>query len=169
MHSIIQCGSIPGGKSLKRNRHSVFLTAVNPMYTYQHQEEAQYDLDKPRIAMYEKTWKIHPNTVYWCNLKLVQRKGLQFYQTRSNAITLFFSLLAICIEKVVFMKTGRELYSKVYQFPRLSRRTILTPKLHHGRQDLSHPKARTSSDHRSKTKRGVRGDSQREVRGDSKL
>ena len=42
---------------------------------------------------------IHQNTVYWCNLKLAQRKGLQFYQTRSNAIVLFNTLLAICIEK----------------------------------------------------------------------
>ena len=31
MHSIIECGLIPGSKSLKRDRHSVFFTAVNPM------------------------------------------------------------------------------------------------------------------------------------------
>ena len=31
MHSIIQGGSIPGGRSLKRDRQSVSLTAVNPM------------------------------------------------------------------------------------------------------------------------------------------
>ena len=44
MH-IIQYGWMLGSKSLKKDRHSVFLTAVNPMYTYQHQEEAHHDLD----------------------------------------------------------------------------------------------------------------------------
>ena len=70
------------------------------MYANQDQEEA----DKPRTAMHMNTWRIHPNTVYWCNLKLAQKKGLQFYQRRSNAITLFSTAPAICIEKVVCKK-----------------------------------------------------------------
>ena len=37
--------------------------------------------------------------VYWCTLKLAQRKGLQFFQTRSHAIALFNTLPAVCIEK----------------------------------------------------------------------
>ena len=45
------------------------------------------------------------------------------------------------------MKTGEELYSKVKQSPRLPRTTVLTPNVHHGRQDLPNPKARTSTDH----------------------
>ena len=53
---------------------------------------------------------------------------------------------AICIEKVVFMKTGEELHRKVCQSPR-SPRVVLTPNLQHGRQDLSDPEARTSADH----------------------
>ena len=55
MHSIIQGGLVPGGRSLKRDRQSVFFTAVNPMYANQDQEEVQYDLDKPRIAVYKNT------------------------------------------------------------------------------------------------------------------
>ena len=55
MHTISQCALIPGGKTLKRDRHSVFFAAVNPMYTNQHQGEVQYDLDKPRIAEYQNT------------------------------------------------------------------------------------------------------------------
>ena len=89
MHSIIQGGLIPGGKSLKRDRQSMFFTAVNPMYANQDPEEVQYYLDKSRIAVYKNNWIIHQNTVYWCSLKLAQRKGLQFYQTRSHAIALF--------------------------------------------------------------------------------
>ena len=52
MHSIIRCGLIPRGRrSLKKDGYPVFFKAVNPMHTYQHQEEVQYDLDKPRIAV----------------------------------------------------------------------------------------------------------------------
>ena len=54
--------------------------------------------------MYNYTWKFLQNTVNWCNSKLAQRKGLQFYQTRSYAITLFYNLFAICHENVVYMK-----------------------------------------------------------------
>ena len=68
-------------------------------------EEVEYDLDKPRIAPYEHTWKVHHNTVYWCILKLAQREGLQFYQIRSHAVTLSSTLPAICIENVVYKQT----------------------------------------------------------------
>ena len=52
------------------------------------------------------------------------------------------------------MKTGEELYSKVFEFPRLPRTTVLTPNLHHGRRDLSDPKAGTSADHQRKRSEG---------------
>ena len=80
---------ILGGRSLKRDRQSVFFTAVNPMYANQDQEEVQYDLDKPRIAVYRNTWRVLQTTVYCWNLKLAQRKGSQLYQTWSYAIALF--------------------------------------------------------------------------------
>ena len=63
MHSIIQSGLIPGGKSVKRDRHSVFFTAVNPI-DIQDPGEVQYDLDKPRIVVYEEKL----NTI-WTNLE----------------------------------------------------------------------------------------------------
>ena len=100
---------------------------MNPMYTNQDLEEIQHDLDKPRITV--------------C-------KNLQFCQTRSHAIALFKTPPAICVEKVVFMKTGEELYCKVHQSPMLPR-AALTPNLHHGRQDLSNLEGRTSADRQS--------------------
>ena len=100
LHSIIRSGLIRGGRSLKKYRQSVFFTAVNPMDALEDLEEVQYDLDKPRLAVYKISWKAQQNTVYWCNLKLAHKKGLQFYQTRSHAITLFKTLPAMCIEKV---------------------------------------------------------------------
>ena len=110
-------GFFPGGKDVKKRRHAVFFTAVNPMFIDQH-KEVEYDLTNPRIAMYKSHWKIHKNTEYWCTFKVAQKNGLQFYQTRSNAIILYNTLFAICIEKVVHMKSGQEVYNNVYPSPR---------------------------------------------------
>ena len=118
------------------------------MYANQDQEEVQYDLDKPRIAVYKNTWSVHQSTEKWCNLKIAQRKGLQFYHTRSHAIALFNTLPAICIEEVVYMNTGEDFNFKVYQSPRLPR-VVLTPNKHNGRQYFSNPEARESADHQS--------------------
>ena len=107
-------------------------------------KEVQYDLDEPRIAVYKNTWENRRKYSL-----LVQFEAWS-EERMAVAITLFNTSPAICIEKVVFMKTGEDLHSKVYQSPRSPRRTVLTPNLYHGRQDLSFPKARTSADHQSK-------------------
>ena len=57
----------------------------------------------------QNTWKRFQNTVFWCNLKLAQQRGLQFYRTRSNAVILYDTLLAEFIEKAICMKTKDQL------------------------------------------------------------
>ena len=166
LHSIILSGLIPGGKSIKIEKHAVFFTAVNPMFVDQH-KEVEYDLTTPRIAVYNKHWKIHQSTMYWCNLTVPQKNRLQFYQTRSNAIVFHNTLPAICIEKVVNMKSGEELYNKVYQSPRLQRKAVLKPNLHHGRQDLPNLEGRTSVDHQSKVSEEY-GETRSEEFGDTR-
>ena len=109
-HSIMQSGLIPGGKDVKKGRHAVFSTAVNPMFIDRCRER-DYDVTKPRLAVYKHNWKINQNIVYWCNLRVAQSKGLQFYQTRSNAIFLYNTQLAVCIEKVVIRKSGQDTIS----------------------------------------------------------
>ena len=64
LHSIIQGGLIPGGRSLRRDRQSVFFTFVSPIFARQDLEEVEHDLDKPRIAPYKHTWRAHHNTVH---------------------------------------------------------------------------------------------------------
>ena len=54
------------------------------------------------------------------------KKGLKFYQTRSNAIILQETLPAYCIPKVVRMETGEVIYEKVYMSPRSPRKISLT-------------------------------------------
>ena len=60
----------------------------------------------------------HQNTVYWVDIKLAQKKGCKFYQTRSNAIILHETLPAYCIPKVVGMETGEVIYEKENASPR---------------------------------------------------
>ena len=55
---------------------------------------------------------------YWVDIDLAIRKGLTFYQTRSNAIIFQETLPAYCIPKVVRLKTGEVLYEKAYMSPR---------------------------------------------------
>ena len=104
MNSIVRSGLIPGGRSLKRGWQSVFFTITNPMEDNNGMEETPCDLTKPRIAPYKNTWKPPQNTVFWCNWKLAQERGLQFNQTRSHAIVLYNTLPAVCIEKALWKR-----------------------------------------------------------------
>ena len=117
LHSIINSGLIPGGQNLS-NRQTVFFLLVDPM-DKNHKDPDTIDLNEPRHAQYmHKAWKKHQNTVYWVDINLALKKGLKFYQTRSNAIILHETLPAYCIPKVVRMETGEVIYEKVYASPR---------------------------------------------------
>ena len=133
-HAIIQSELIPGGKDVKKETHAVFFTAVNPMFVDEH-KEVEYDLTNPRIAMYKNHWKTHQNTVYWCKWKVAQKKELQFYQTRSNAIILYHTLSEICIKNVVYRKSREALCNRVFQSPTSPQKAVLKPNLSHGHQD----------------------------------
>ena len=111
LHSIINSGLIPGGQHLSK-RQTVFFLLVDPM-DKEHKDLETIDFGAPRFARYmHKAWKKHQYTVYWVDIKLAQKKGLKFYQTRSNAIILYNTLPAYCIPKVVRMETGGIIYEK---------------------------------------------------------
>ena len=107
LHSIINSGLIPGGQNLS-NRQTVFFLSVDPM-DKNHKDPITIDLNEPRQ---------HQTTVYWVDINLALKKGLKFYQTRSNAIILHETLPSYCIPKVVRMETGEVIYEKVYATPR---------------------------------------------------
>ena len=110
-------GLIQRGQNLSK-RQMVFLTFVDPM-NKEHKDPNIIDLEAPRLARYhQKNWKKHQNTVHWVEKQLAQRKGLKFYQTRSNAIIFNYTLPAYCILKVVVMKSEEIIYQKVYVSPR---------------------------------------------------
>ena len=96
-------------------RQILFLLPLNPM-DKEHKDPETIDLEAPRLAQYMHTaWKKHQNTVYWVDIRLAQKKGLKFYQTRSNAIILYNTHRACCIPKAVRMESGELIYEKVYE------------------------------------------------------
>ena len=108
---------IPGEQNLSK-RQTVFFLPVDPM-DKEHKDPDTIDLGAPRLARYLQTaWKKHKNTEYWVDIRLAQKKGLKFYQTRSNAIILYNTLPAYRIQKAIKMETGEIIYEKVYASPR---------------------------------------------------
>ena len=117
LHSIINNGLIPGGQDSSR-RQTVFFLPIDPR-DKDHEDPEHIDFSVPRRAQYlHSAWKKHQDAVFWVDIDLAIRKGLTFYQTRSNAIILQGTLPAYCIPKVVRLKTGEVLYEKSYMSPR---------------------------------------------------
>ena len=117
LHSIINSGLLPGGQNSSK-RQTVFFLPVDPM-DKSHKDPDDIDLFVPRHAQYlHNAWKRHQDAVFLVDINLAIKKGLQFYQTRSNAIILQETLPAYCLPKVVRLKTGEVLYEKVYMSPR---------------------------------------------------
>ena len=108
-----------GGRSFKKDRQFRVFLSSEPDVRHS-QEEFQYDLDKPRIAVYNNQYlENSPKYSILVQFEACSEEGLQFYQTPSHAVTLSSTLPAFCIEKVVRMKIGAELCCKVHQSPRL--------------------------------------------------
>ena len=117
LHSIINNGLIPGGQNSSK-RQTVFFLPIDPR-DKGHQGPEKIDFNVPRRAQsLHSAWKKHQDEVYWVDIDLAIRKGLTFYQTRSNAIILQGTLPAYCIPKIVRLKTGEVLYEKSYMSPR---------------------------------------------------
>ena len=95
-------------------RQTVFFTSVD-LVNKEHRDPSNIDLEAPRRAWYhQKEWKKHQDTMYWVDIKLAQKKGFKFRQTRSNAIILYNTLPASWIPKAIMMETGEIIYEKVY-------------------------------------------------------
>ena len=117
LHHEFRIDTRPGGQILSK-RQTVFFTSVDPM-NKEHRDPDIIDLEAPCLAWYkQKTWKKHQNKVYWVDIKLAQKKGFKFFQTRSNAIILYDTLPAYCFPKAIMMETGEIIYEKVYASPR---------------------------------------------------
>ena len=120
----------------------MFFTVVNPMDNPDGLGDTLCDLSQARIAPYKNTWKHFQDTACWCNLKLAQQRGLQNYQTRSNAILLHDTLPAEFIEKAICMEAQDQLHQRESVI--LRPRVVLKANSQSGSQDLLVPETRSS-------------------------
>ena len=104
-HSIINNGLVLGCQNLSK-RQTVFFLLVDPR-DESHRDAERIDFTAPRLARYmHRAWKRHQDAVFWVDIDLAIKKGLTFYQTRSNAIILQGIRPAHYISKVERLKTG---------------------------------------------------------------
>ena len=115
--SILSNGLILGGLELSR-RQSLFFLPVDPR-DENHRDPETIDYSVPRRARYmQNNWKRHQDTVFWIDIDLgIIKKGLKFYQTRSNAIILQGVLPPSCIVRAERLKGGEPLYKRQYLSP----------------------------------------------------
>ena len=92
------------------------------------------------------------------NLKVAQKKGLTFCQTRSNAIFLHSTLIAACFEKIVAMSSGQVQFQHMYESPRSARKVVLKPAWNEGGTDTTSIEERVSNVHSSKYGETCRGE-----------
>ena len=87
LHSIIQSGLIPRGKDIKKGRHAVFFTAVNPMFADQHKER-DYDILQCANKVGKHT-KTHCTSVIRGLLRERDCSSVKQDTTRSSFTTLY--------------------------------------------------------------------------------
>ena len=124
LHSVANSGLIAGGQNSSRERQTVFFTAVDRM-NWNHKDPQELVLSNPRLALYKQNGKNKIRCV-GSIYSLHKRKGLNFYQTRSNAIIFYDTLPAHCISEVVVMEFGEIIYQKENVSPSTHHRKFLT-------------------------------------------
>ena len=132
------------GEKISRKGDRPYSSQQWILCTHLHKQR-HYDVTKPRIAVYKHTWKIHETPMYWANLRVAQKKGLSFHQTRSNAIILHNTLPAACIEKVEAVSPGEVMKNKMYESLRSPRKVVLNPAGHEGQTDTTSIEERASN------------------------
>ena len=73
---LFKSGSIPGERSNRKNRQSVFFTAVNPIDVQLDRREVEYDLNKARIAPYKQNMEISSQYSILVQFTACSEKGI---------------------------------------------------------------------------------------------
>ena len=89
------------------------------------------------------TIRTRSSNLDWFRVAKTLRKGYMRCSSRNT-------FPAMCIEKVVVVKSGEELYSKTYQSLMAPQRVVLKPNLNYERQNTTSSDARKSFDHSDK-------------------
>ena len=107
----IESGLIAGGKNVSQDRQAVSSQpcVLCPRIVISRRIRS----DKAPNCCLQAKVESNQGAVYWIDIRLVQKKGLKFFQTRSNAITLYVTVPPICIERVVSVKTQEVKYTEI--------------------------------------------------------
>ena len=100
-YSVAEAGLVARRKERKEGRQTIFFTPLNPFNSDASEAELITDIKKPKKVHCQIRWKPEKDAVYWIHLSTAQDAGLEFWQTRSNAIITFPSVPKECVVKVV--------------------------------------------------------------------
>ena len=102
---------------------------------------------------------------YWCNTKVAQKKGLQFYQNTIQCGRPLQHFTCDVDRESGFHEVRRRIVQQSASVSKITaKKAVLKPNLYHGRLDAPTFEARTSVDHQSKESEEygeTRGDSNR--------
>ena len=96
----------------KEGRQTTFFTPLIPFGDNPAEEEPGDDISKPGKVQHHGKWKNTQDTVYWVSSVRAQDKGLQFWQTRSNAVIVYNSVPADCIYRATSHKGETTLFER---------------------------------------------------------
>ena len=86
VNSIHATGLVAGGRESKEGRQTFLFKHLNPFGENRDEEEPDGDLSKPKEVHSHSNRRHNQDTVYCVKLSRAQDQGVQFWQTRSNAI-----------------------------------------------------------------------------------
>ena len=138
LHSFIQSG--PGSNSLKKERHAVFVSRQPNLR--RSAQRSRVPLDESHNCSVQKSLENTPT----CSM-LVYFEGCSEEGIAVLSDTIQRNRL---LQHLTCDLHREELHNKVYQSPKLPRKAVLKPNLHHKRKDLFDLEAVTSVDHQSK-------------------
>ena len=110
---ILMTRLVAGGKESKAGRQTIFFTPLNPCGDDQDEEEPSEDFSKPSKVNYHSNWNRNQDAVHWIKLSRVHDVGLQFWQTKSNAMIVFDPVPEDCIERIIFEEGDRILFERI--------------------------------------------------------
>ena len=90
----------------------MFYTPLDPFNSDANEAESITDTTKPRKVQYQTHGRLKQDAVYWFHLSTAQDACLEFWQTSSNAIITYQSVLKESVVKVVSESGKRELFAR---------------------------------------------------------
>ena len=141
MHSIIQSGLILGWKNLKKGQTVSVLHSCEPDWRSTWSKRSGVRSEKTRNRTVQTNIEISSQYCILVRFTASSEKRIAILAKLDRTQSLFQTPPAICLDKVVCMKTREELYCKTYRSPRLPRVTLV-PNFQHVRKDLHFPESR---------------------------